>query len=535
VTEALEVSMSSLTNAVRRSTAGLALVTMAAACRSGSHLGPAPASDRLSDAERVTHVLSRLTFGPRAGDAERVTAMGVDRWIEEQLHPESIPDTALTRVLASIPDWRTPTPELVAAPRVPASIASTPIATLLKDSAAKAMLAKVRVVLAAGGMNDLFFAGKIAHAEVGNRQLLEVVTDFWENHFSVYSGKMPSHDAFVIWDRDVIRPHALGRFRDLLGATAHSPAMLYYLDNQLSTRRGLNENYARELMELHTLGVDGGYTQKDVQEVARALTGWTFNRTVTGSSFVFRSELHDTGAKVVLGHTLAAGRGIEDGEEVLDILARHPSTAKHIAFKLARRLVSDDPPPTLVERAAATFMQTDGDLTAVVRTIVTSPEFFSRTAFRAKVKTPFELVVSARRAMDAVPDTTPATAQLIARLGQPTFGWLAPDGWPEHGDAWMNSGTMYQRIKFAGDLVEGRVRNTSLTRWHQWETFAAEPLEGQIDGVVHSVLGGYVEPATRALMLDVDAKTENKPPSAGPQRLRDVLWIAFASPEFQRR
>src|SRR5439155_1973817 len=196
----------------------------------------------------------------------------------------------------------------------------------------------------------------------------------WENHFSVYSGKMPSPEALVVWDRDVLRPHAFGRFRDLLGAVAHGPAMLYYLDNHLSTSRGLNENYGRELLELHTLGVDGGYTQHDVIEVARAFTGWTTSRSPNPSLYAFRQELHDTASKTVLGHTLRAGRGIEDGEEVLDILARHPSTARHIAFKLARRLVSDEPPPALVERAAATFARTDGDIAEVVRTIVTSRE-----------------------------------------------------------------------------------------------------------------------------------------------------------------
>src|SRR4051812_9131210 len=188
---------------------------------------------------------------------------------------------------------------------------------------------------------------------------------------------------------NAIRPHALGKFHDLLLATAKSPAMLVYLDNRLSSSiRGINENYARELLELHTLGVDGGYTQHDVIEVARALTGWTIQRKPDLTVFAFRRDQHDTGTKTVLGHTLPAGRGIEDGEEVLDILARHPSTARYIALKLARRLVSDEPPPALVNRAAETFVRTDGDIAKVVRTIVTSPEFFSRAAFRAKVKTP---------------------------------------------------------------------------------------------------------------------------------------------------
>jgi uncharacterized protein (DUF1800 family) len=203
--------------------------------------------------------------------------------------------------------------------------------------------------------------------------LLEVVSDFWENHFSVFVGKMPSREALIVWDREVLRPHALGKFRDLLGAVAHSPGNAVLPRQPLSRKGALNENYARELLELHTLGVDGGYTQHDVVEVARALTGWTIALPREPSKFAFRQDQHDTLEKTVLGHKLRAGRGIEDGEEVLAIIARHPSTAHYISLKLARRLVSDDPPPALVERAAATFTRTDGDIAQVVRTIVTSP------------------------------------------------------------------------------------------------------------------------------------------------------------------
>jgi uncharacterized protein (DUF1800 family) len=337
-------------------------------------------------------------------------------------------------------------------------------------------------------------------------------------------------------DRDAIRPYTLGKFRDLLGAVAHSPAMLFYLDNHLSTRRGLNENYARELMELHTLGVDGGYTQKDVQEVARALTGWTIDRTRQPVTFLFRRDQHDTNAKMVLGHLLPSGRGIEDGEEVLDILARHPSTARHIALKLARRLVSDDPPPALVDRAAETFTRTDGDIAAVVRTIVTSREFFSRAAFRAKVKTPYDLVISARRALDAPVDTTPQTARLIARLGQPSFGWQPPDGWPEKGIAWMTPATMFTRIKFGSDLSEGRVPTVAPAKqWHPWPALAGAPLDAQVQGVVDNILSRCADSVTRATMLGIRPNGDAQSPPAAAQRLRELLAIAFASPEFQRR
>jgi uncharacterized protein (DUF1800 family) len=252
--------------------------------------------------------------------------------------------------------------------------------------------------------------------------------------------------------------------------------------------------------------------------------------------FVFRRELHDTGTKTVLGHTLRGGRGIEDGEEVLDILAHHPSTAHYIALKLARRLVSDDPPPALVRRAAETFARTDGDIAQVVRTIVTSPELYSRAAFRSKVKTPFELVVSARRAIDAPADTTPNTARLIAQLGQQSFGWQTPEGWPDRGGAWMNSGTMFKRIKFGRDMGSGSVATARLERWRDWAALSKLPLEAQVDGVVKDLFGGRVEPDTRQALLAVVSTTgaESKPGDAA-RRLRELLAIAFASPEFQRR
>src|SRR6185503_15893637 len=311
-----------------------------------------------------------------------------------------------------------------------------------------------------------------------------------------------------------IRPYALGRFRDLLGAVAKSPAMLLYLDNaqsvadsgqptldgrgafgrgrgrpaiinrrlarldsaqremleQLQQRRprGLNENYARELLELHTLGVDGGYTQQDVIEVARALTGWGLNAPRQGGGFMFRGPAHDAGPKVVLGHKLKAGRGIEDGEDVLDIVSTHPSTAMFISRKLVVRFVSDEPPEDLVERAAATFRRTDGDIREVVRTIITSNEFFARAAYRSKVKSPFEVTVSALRALGARADTTPFTASLVGRLGQPLYGHQAPNGWPETGAAWINTGAILNRINLGIVVASGRVPGAPLRGWSQF-------------------------------------------------------------------
>jgi uncharacterized protein (DUF1800 family) len=308
-------------------------------------------------------------------------------------------------------------------------------------------------------------------------------------------------------------------------------------------RNGLNENYGRELLELHTLGVDGGYTQKDVIAVARALTGWTLENPREGGGFIFREGQHDAEPKIVLGHTLPAGRGEADGEEVLDIVARHPATAHHIAFELARRFVSDTPDVALVDRAAATFRRTDGDIRETLRTIFTSPEFFSRAAYRAKVKSPFELVLSTRRIMNASPDTSANTAYQVQRLGQQLFGHLAPNGWPETGDQWINAGSLLDRINFGVQAGSGRLRFAPAEQWPGWAVLSAEPLDRQVDGVVDQVLGGNASPETRSILfkgqnpLAAVAVADTGMVRAAPARpsLKDLLGIALGSPEFQRR
>jgi uncharacterized protein (DUF1800 family) len=386
---------------------------------------------------------------------------------------------------------------------------------------------------------------------------------------------MPTRFTLAVFDRDVIRAHALGRFRDLLGAVAHSQAMLFYLDNSESQadaahetlgelqrirkarsaaqveqiraaaknrRQGLNENYARELMELHTLGVDGGYSQQDVQEVARALTGWTIDNPRMGGTFVFRPEWHDADVKHVLGHTLPRGRGEDDGEDVLDILARHPSTARFIATKLARRFVSDDPPPALVARLAERFRETDGDIRQVMAVLVTSPELYTRQAYRAKVKTPYEVVVSTMRAMEALPDTTPRSAQLSSQLGEPMFGRLTPDGWPEIGLSWLNSGAILQRINFGMAAVSGRVPGVALDRWSPAATLRREPYSEQVDGVIATLLAGEVSPETRRILLEGRNALTGEQAGANPPRVRpspvplaQLVGLALGAPEFQRR
>jgi hypothetical protein len=268
---------------------------------------------------------------------------------------------------------------------------------------------------------------------------------------------------------------------------------------QQQAKRGLNENYARELMELHTLGVDGGYSQKDVQEVARALTGWTFNR--QSGEFFFNPTIHDAGEKTILGRKFPAGRGQEEGEEVLDLVARAPATARFITTKLARHFVSDDPPKPLVDRCAKTFSTSDGDIRETLRCVITSPEFFSRQAYRAKVKTPFEVVASALRAVNAEPDYTPRTAQVVARLGQPIFGRQTPDGWPDRGDAWMNTGAILNRINFGLSLAGGQLPTARLNYWPQYDSLRTLSRSQQVDAVVKSMLGGQVSVETREVLM----------------------------------
>ncbi len=528
----------------------LALCLATLGCASAA---PQPAAGSVSAAQlasreqtadqQVHHVLNRLAFGARPGDVEAVRAMGVDAWIDRQLYPERIPDAATEQFVARFTSLGKTGEQLLADAPPPAAV----LAQLQRRGGT--MTAVDSAKLREQGRQSYAFLGelassRVARAVISERQLNEVMVDFWENHFNVFAGKDRTRYFLPEYDAQTIRPHALGTFRELLGAVAKSPAMLYYLDNWQSVadsgrptlrpaqrplnarqaarraaavqqrlaqnpqlqqaaqrRRGLNENYARELMELHTLGVDGGYTQQDVIEVARALTGWTIARGAQGGGFAFRGEVHDASAKTILGKSFAANKGVEEGEAVLDLLASHPSTAKFIATKLARRFVSDTPPAALVERATATFRRTNGDIRAVVRTIVTSPEFFASASYRAKVKSPFELVASTMRAMNAQPDATPRTSQLVSRLGQPIFGHQAPNGYPETGDAWMNTGAILNRINFGLAAASGRVPGIKLAAWPLTAELSKTSREAQVDGVIKELFGGAVSSDTRQVLL----------------------------------
>ena len=429
-----------------------------------------------SDEATILHVLNRLGFGPRPGEVERVRQIGLQQYIDQQLHPERIPDSGMSARLERLPTVRMSSREIAVEYALPAMAAkrerkqAAKGATAPRDAGDPPMPSPAqqranRVVL------DLA-EQKVLRAVYSERQLEEVLADFWFNHFNVDARKGPDRFLLTEYEREAIRPRVLGTFRDLLVATAKSPAMLFYLDNWESAdpagphagrretgraggprTRGLNENYGRELMELHTLGVDGGFTQKDVTEVARSLTGWTIQRPRLGGGFRFDPRRHDAGRKVVLGHVIEAGGGIEDGERVLDILASHPSTARFIATKLARRFVSDSPPPALVDRAAARFRDTGGDLREVLRTILTSPEFLAPDAIGAKAKTPFEFVVSALRATGAdVQDARPLV-RAVRELGMPLYQCQPPTGYTDTADAWINAGALVGRINFSVELA----------------------------------------------------------------------------------
>src|SRR5438132_2680710 len=312
------------------------------------------------------------------------------------------------------------------------------------------------------------------------------------NHFNVFAGKGLDRVFITSFERDVVRPRLWGKFEDLLMATAKSPAMLFYLDNAQSAADpdlraprplrlgrilggglrpmrprgpangpgGLNENYARELMELHTLGVDGGYTQKDVTELARVLTGWSIERPEQGTGFLFRAPLHDVGSKTVLGYGFPTGGGIEEGEAMIRALAHHPATARHLAFKLCRRFVADDPPKELVDRIAKRFLETGGDLRETVRAVVTSPEFFDARYYRAKIKSPFEYVVSAVRAMGGVADDGLPIARRLAQMGEPLYLCQPPTGYSDTAEPWVNTGALVTRLNFALELAGQRLPGT---------------------------------------------------------------------------
>jgi len=416
--------------------------------------------------------------------------------------------------------------------------------------------------------------GKVTRAIYSDRQLQQVMDDFWFNHFNVFAGKGEDRYYLTAYERDVIQPHSLGKFKDLLTATAKSPAMLFYLDNFLSAdpraaqraaeerafrqamrrgpyarpmpppnpnkkqERGLNENYGRELMELHTLGVDGGYTQKDVTEVARCFTGWTIEKPRQHPEFKFDDRLHDPGTKFVLGKKIHAG-GMKDGEEVSDLLVHHPSTAKFISTKLARRFVSDNPPDTLVKRMADAFHSSNGDIRAVLHTMVYSPEFWAPEARNAKIKTPFELVVSAVRALGTDVDTPMPLVQWIGRIGEPLYQCQPPTGYSDKAEAWVNTGALLNRLNFSLALAGNRVRGSRSDVGSILGADSTADAKSALDRAVTVFLGRHVANSTvETLEKQLDSPQVLNAKLDDPVKQVDlgvITGLVLGAPEFQRR
>ena len=517
----------------------------------------------LTPDQQILHALNRLGYGPRPGDVERVRTMGLSAYVERQLSPRRIEDPAMEPALAGYPVLGSSPAQLVREYPQPSPQARQRMAQ--GEMSRQEMMEMYPPERRPAVITTQMQAARITRAVLSERQLEEVMVDFWFNHFNVYAQKGAVRWMLPAYEREAIRPHALGRFRDLVLATARHPAMLFYLDNWLSTRddlvvsggpnagrrMGLNENYARELMELHTLGVDGGYTQQDVVEVARCFTGWTIDRPQQGGGFVFRPLAHDRGPKRVLGQVIPAGGGQQDGERVIDILVRHPSTAHFIATKLARRFVSDEPPAALVDRAAGTFERTDGDIRAVLVAILTSPEFWSPEAYRAKIKTPLEVVASAFRTLDghlapagAGPDALAggggALAREVGKLGAPLYEAQPPTGYPDRAEAWVNSGALLARMNFALGLAHNRLRGArvELPRFLDGAD-RSEPAQ-VLDRLLQVVLHGEATARTRAVLASELESAEITRTTPYDRTTKDtdvekLVALVLGSPEFQRR
>jgi uncharacterized protein (DUF1800 family) len=674
----------------RRATAAISTLALLTGSFAGAAFAQSkPAKQRLTDDQLVLHVLNRLGFGARPGDVERVKAIGIENYIKQQLNPAGIQDQTAESKVRNLQVLSMSTAELYAKYPNPGVL----IRQLQRQGQLPEDLAQLRdnrnganpappppgadqmmpKEAEAGKNNDEtrddsraayrralrdyyvknnlrppqqlmqeLHASRILRAVYSERQLQEVMVDFWTNHFNVFSGKGVDRWLLVSYDRDTIRPNTLGKFRDLLQATAQSPAMLFYLDNfqsvspdapqagnranrrpqqqnrgggltdllgngrnalgrdrgpqqrdvkrpdgemiredmperaqQQRAKRGINENYARELMELHTLGVDGGYTQKDVQEVARCFTGWTIfdprgvssrvapQMADNAGKFYFNPRLHDDGEKLVLGKKIPAGGGVNDGLMVLDILSKQPATAKFIATKLASKFVSDNPSPALIDRIAAAYTSSDGDIRETLRAVFTSPEFIAPDTYRAKIKTPFELAVSAVRTLGAETNGGPSFHQWIGRMGEPLYGYQAPTGYPDTAEDWVNTGALLERLNFGLALANNRIPGTrvSLERFAVKDSGAASPLTDKaqtIERYLDVLLQGDIRPETRKRLLEKlneplpepTAKSEMTSATAsamdGPRRRTEfnsgttsetvkIVGLILGSPEFQRQ
>ena len=496
-------------------------------------------SQALSPRDSALHALNRLAYGPRPGEADSVARTGVWRWIERQLDFAGVPDTRLAAREREFKLLDYDRQEL--ARRYAGAVRERQ--QIQREMAASGDTSRPR---GAGPMREFRELGgqlqqlAVVRAALSERQLREVMVDFWFNHFNVFVAKGADRFLTPSYVEETIRPNALGRFEDLLIATAKSPAMLFYLDNAQSVApgaspprkrprapRGLNENYARELLELHTLGVDGGYTQQDVIAVARIFTGWGIDRPQQGAGFAFHEWAHDRGEKQVLGVRFQ-GSGMEEGIRLLKLLAGQHATMHHVSAKLCARFVSDEPPDGCVDAAVDAWHHTNGDIRAVLRAIFASPDFWAPHAQRAKVKTPLEFVVSAVRATGAEPDSTLRLAQIVARLGQPLYSQPAPTGYPETQAQWVNSGALLSRMNAAVALAAGRLPGVSV------DLDSIIPLtthHAQLTDLVNQrLLGGAMSAHTRVVILGQLADVGD---AARARTL--AVGLALGGPEFQRQ
>src|SRR2546423_3434709 len=528
-------------------------------------------SAQLSPQDSASHALNRLAYGPRPGDVQRLGAEGVMRWIDRQLSPEEIDNERLAERERQFQILRYDRGDLAAmyvdAQRERRARKLAAAADTMADKSAADPIAQKGRRLA-GQFADL----AVVRAALSERQLYEVMVDFWTNHFSVYLAK--GADRFLTPDyiEHTIRPRAMGTFEDLLIATARSPAMLFYLDNwesvapgsvpptglhvrarpifsrrpglfgpardparQDSVRRralermpkGINENYARELLELHTLGVDGGYTQQDVIDVARIFTGWSIERPQQGGDFEFHDWAHDRGAKQVLGVTFEAGHPMDEGIRPLKLLATTPATMHHVSRKLCERFVNDDPPDGCVDDAVAAWKRSSGDMGEVLRAIFHGPDFWAAANVRAKVKTPLEFVVSAARAVAAEPDTSPRLAQVVARLGEPLYLHVGPDGYPEREAAWVNSGGLLDRMNAAVALASGKLPGVTVVL----DSIVSAGDPDQLIGAVNEkILSGTMSENTKQVLRRELAGIGD------PAQARALaVGLAIGGPEVQRQ
>src|SRR5438309_2155198 len=531
----------------------------------------------LTPRDSALHALNRLAYGPRPGEVDRVAADGVMRWVDRQLSPRKIDDGPLAARERRFKILDYDAGELarvyVDAQRERREQKRAAATDSMTEKPEQAGPLEQRGRRLGAEFQEL----AVIRAVLSERQLYEVMVDFWANHFNVFFAKGADRFLTPSYIEQTIRPRALGKFPDLLIATAHSPAMLFYLDNwesvapgstppqamRLRARplfgprpmfgrpppfaagrdplradslrrqalaqrpKGINENYARELLELHTLGVDGGYTQQDVIDVARIFTGWSVRRPQQGGDFEFHDWAHDYGEKVVLGVTFPPGHGMDEGVRLLKLLADHAATMHHVSRKLCQRFVNDDPPDGCVDDAVAAWKHSSGDMGEVLRAIFHGPDFWAAANVRAKVKTPLEFVVSAARAVAAEPDTSPRLAQVVARLGEPLYLHVAPDGYPEREAAWVNSGALLDRMNAAVALASGKLPGVTVVLDSIVSAGDAEQLIGVVN---EKILGGTMSENTKQVLRRELAGVGD------PAQARALaVGLAIGGPEFQRQ